>query len=207
MKRVAGGIVLAALLLATGGCMQNQGPRSSGKPALDTSKERDLSYMIEREVDGQPVVVHGDDLEFRNGERFRVRFRPGFKAYIYVANRGSHQDSYHLLFPANGADHDQNPLDKGTATSLPPAPAWLKLDQSPGDEYLTLIASTVPLEEFGNTTEIPREKFDSELTDIERQYQPTSSRRFQDGDWTKYFAARDGDLVLVAKLALRHEKQ
>jgi hypothetical protein len=205
MKRVANGIVLAGLLLATGGCMQNQRPGASGKPALDTSKERDLSYMIEREVDGRPVVMSGDDLEFRSGERFRLRFRPGFKAYIYVANRGSHQDSYHLLFPASEADH--NPLDKGTATSLPASPAWLKLDQSPGDEYLTLIASTMPLEEFEKATEIPREKFDSELTDIERQYQPTSSRRFQDGDWTKYFGARDGDLVLVAKLALQHEKK
>jgi hypothetical protein len=189
-------------LVLAGGCTKPQPPPRTAAPALDTSSEREISYLIEREEQGHTAPAP-EDFQFRSGDRFRFRFRPGFPAYMYVANRGSHQAAYRVLFPA-GEERSRNPLKAGTPVALPIDAEWLRLDESPGNEYLVLIASTVRLSELEQTAEIPRDTFEAQLAGIERRYQPDSSRRFRDGDWTKFFAAREGDLALVVRLALEH---
>ena len=207
MRGFAFGALLTGLLLCAAGCRKDDAPSSASAaahaPVLDLSKERDIAYMIERDDHGKPVATP-EDFRFKSGDRFRLRFRPGFAAYIYVVDRGNHEGTYHVLFPTS-ADRGRNPLAKGTAAVVPGEAEWLKMDQTAGDEYLQLIASTVELPELATGTEIGRDQFDAQMAEIERRYQPTSSRRFRDGDWTKFFAARDGDLALVVRMALRHE--
>ena len=80
------------------------------------------------------------------------------------------------------------------------------MDQTAGDMRISAVDCVDGgLPELGTGTQIGRDQFDAQMAEIERRYQPTSSRRFRDGDWTKFFAARDGDLALVVRMALRHE--
>jgi hypothetical protein len=191
-------------LAVTSGCTKpQQPPPTTAGSALDTSNEREISYSIEREEQGKAVRVP-ETFQFKSGDRFRLRFRPGFSAFVYVANRGKGENSYSVLFPLP-AERSRNPLAVGTEVVLPNDKEWMRFDKVAGNEYLFLIAASkalVDLEQIG--AQIPRDTFESQLAGIERQYQPTSSRRFQDGDLTKFFAAREGDIAIVVRLALQH---
>ena len=71
---------------------------------------------------------------------------------------------------------------------------------------MAMRVSTVALPDLdtgGNS--IPRDQLEGILAGIERQYKPQSSRRFQDADWTKVFAADGGkDIAMVIRLPLKH---
>ncbi len=189
---------LAALAI-TSSCTTTQAPPTSSAPVLDTSSEREISYLIEREDQGKLTPV-SEDFDFKSGDHFRLSLEPGFPAYIYVANRGKGEDTYKMLFPLAG-ENSRNPLPKGKQVALP----TLRFDQTPGNEYFVLVASTVALPAFETGgSDIPREVFEASLAKVERSYRPDSSRRFHDGDKTKFFAARDGNLAIVVRLALAH---
>ena len=190
-------------IAVTAACTKPQQPPASAAPALDNSSEREMSYLIEREDHGKAVPV-SEDFAFKSGDRFRLRFRPGFKAYIYVANRGANEANYKILFPLPD-DHSRNPLAKGQEVALPGDSEWMRFDESPGNEYFVLIASTAALPDIEKAgEEIPRDTFEAHLAKIERIYRPDSSRYFRDANWTKLFAARDGELAIVVRLALAH---
>lgn len=191
-------------MLALTGCSKPQAPPTTSAPAFDNSSERELSYLLEREDQGKATPV-SEDFNFRSGDRFRIRLSPDFPAYVYVANRGAGQSTYQILFP-RASDNVRNPLSKGTSVALPGDTEWFRFDESPGNEYFVLIASTVPLPDIEKAgAQIPRDTFESQLAAIERSYRPDSSRRFQDHNWTKFFAARNGALAIVVRLALQHQ--
>jgi len=191
-------------LLASNACKKPQLPPNGDAPGLHSANERAISYMIERQ-DGDKAKPVPEDFQFQSGDRFRLRFRPGFPAYIYIANRGADQSSYSILFPQS-SNGDHNPLKTGAEVTLPGHQDWLRFDSTPGNENFVVVASTVPLSALDEAgTKIPRDTFETHLTEIEREYRPQSSRRFQDGDWMKFFAAREGDLALVVRLGLQHQ--
>jgi hypothetical protein len=191
-------------LAATNACDKpQQQPPTRTAPGLDNASEREISYLLLREDSGKAVRVP-ETFQFQSGEKFRLRFRPGFPAYIYVANRGKGENSYSVLFPLP-AERSRNPLPAGTAVGVPNDTEWLRFDKVPGNEYFVLIASSVALPDLEKAgAQIGLDTFEAQLANIERQYQPTSSRRFQDGDWTKFFAAREGDIAIVVRLPLQH---
>jgi hypothetical protein len=207
MKRCGQAVVLAVLASLIG-CNHVDPPRSSNSstapsPSLAPTNEREIAYEIDREEQGQPKPV-SEQYDFHSDDRFRIRFRPDFAAYIYVVNRGEHEGSYHVLFPSQN-EQPQNPLGKGVFAAVPSDTDWLRFDKTPGNEFFFLIASTVSLPDFEQSPLIPRDTFDVELAQVERRYQPSSSHRFQDHNLTKFFAARKGDLALVVRLNLQHQ--
>jgi hypothetical protein len=79
------------------------------------------------------------------------------------------------------------------------------LDNRPGIENVVLIASAMPLVEF-NTPEqtIPRDECEDRIALLERDFRPSSSRRFEDKDWTKLFAAKGERTAILLRLPLDH---
>lgn len=162
----------------------------SAPAPVDTSAEREVAYAIEIDQSRGPVRV-GEDWRFHSGDRCRILFRPGFDAYVYVVNRGPRQMAYQMLFPSDRIAA-RNPIPAGSEVRVPGAEtAWLHMDEDAGDENLILIASTAPFAEFdGMAGEVGREDFEAKLAKVERKRRPASSRRFEDKDWVKLFAAR-----------------
>ena len=190
----------AALLT---GCARKE--ETAGPPAVDKSAESEIDYGIELDDSGNTLRVK-EDRAFHSGDRFRFLFRPGFDAYVYLFNRGPGQTSYQALFP-NPRIPVRNPIPSGKSVTVPDADAgWLRMDQRKGEENLVLIASVAVLDEMQPTDgAIGRDEFESRLAQVERRCRPTSSRRFEDKDWVKLFAAREkGDLAIVQRLPLLH---
>jgi hypothetical protein len=193
------------------GCSRKD--ETSGPPAVDKSGESEIAYAIELDDPanpGMPMRVR-EDHEFHSGDRFRFLFQPGFDAYVYLFNRGPGQASYQALFP-NPKIAIPNPIPSGKTVTVPaPDMGWLRMDQRKGEENLVLIASVMPLDEMqadasdGQAGAIGRDDFESRLAQVERRARPSSSRRFEDKDWVKLFAARDkGDVAIVQRLPLLH---
>src|SRR3981081_2819739 len=63
---------------------------------VDRSEELQIAYAIEVEADSKPKRVKEDET-FRSGDGFRFIFKPDFKAYVYVLNRGPHEKAYEIL--------------------------------------------------------------------------------------------------------------
>jgi hypothetical protein len=192
--------------LALAGCARKPDADETGAPpAVDKSAEAEIGYAIELEDSGTAVRVK-EDRRFHSGDRFRFLFRPGFDAHVYLVNRGPGQASYQVLFPSDRIAV-RNPIASGKSVTVPdPDTGWLRMDASHGEENLILIAATAPLEEFsGIGADVGRDEFESKLAAVERRYRPNSSRRFEDGDWVKLFAARGRqDLAIVVRLPLLH---
>jgi hypothetical protein len=172
-------------------------------PALDKSGETDIAYAIEVQQ-GDDAVLVKEDHKFHSGDRFRLLFRPDFDAHIYVVNRGRGQSTYQTIFP-------RRLVEIGTEVRVPGADiggdqGWMRMDAQAGNENLILIAATVPLDELdGMSQEMDREEFEARLATVERKYRPTSSRRFEDKDWVKVFAARGrGEMAIILRLPLEH---
>jgi hypothetical protein len=200
-------ILLPAVALA--GCKLISKTEKADKDAkaqpVDRSEELQIAYAIEVETDGKPKRVREDET-FRSGDGFRFIFKPDFKAYVYVLNRGPHEKAYQILFPNSKISID-NPIEPKKEVAIPGGETWLRMDNRKGDEDLVLIASNVQLPDF-NTTEktIDRDTFDERIAHVERRYRPKSSRRFGDGDWVKVFAAgAKQDVAMVLRVPLRHE--
>ena len=199
--------VLGALigLFGCGGREKERADAKGAPPAVDTSAEKEIAYSIELEQGGELLHV-GDDWQFHSGDRFRLLFRPEFDAYVYVVNRGPAQSAYQMLFP-NPRIALQNPIPAGKEVRVPDSDtAWLHMDNQPGNENLILIAATTPLTELdGMGPNVDRDDFEARLANVERKRRPSSSRRFEDKNWVKLFAARGKeDLAIVLRLPLLH---
>jgi hypothetical protein len=187
------------------GCRQDREGESAAPQVVDKSGEAEIAYAIEFQRGGEALHVN-EDWQFHSGDRFRLLFRPAFGAYIYVVNRGPRQDAYQVLYPSEKISA-QNPIPSGKEVKLPDSDTtWLHMDNEQGDENLILVASTVPLPEFdGLPPSVARDEFESRLASVERKHRPSSSRRFEDKDWVKLFAARGKeDLAIVLRLPLLH---
>jgi len=178
---------------------------STGPPKErnDSSAELQLDYTILLS-DGGAAKRIDEKYHFHGGDRFRVRLRPAFDAHVYILNRGPRQDSYLFLYPSPKIAAE-NPLPANKLATFPSADEWFTLDENPGIENVVLIASPTPLVEF-NTPErtIPRDECEDRIALVERDYRPTSSRRFEDREWTKLFAARGAKTAIVLRLPLDH---
>jgi len=180
-------------------------PESGGPPAVDKSGESEIAYAIELDDSGNPIRVK-EDRAFHSGDRFRFILRPGFDAYVYLFNRGPGQTEFQKLYPSPRIPQ-HNPIPAGKEVVVPdPDTGWLRMDKSKGEENLVLIASVAALDEMqAPDSTIGRDEFESRLAKVERRYRPSSSRRFEDKDWVKLFAAREkGDLAIVQRLPLLH---
>ncbi len=181
------------------------GGKDGGRPGegLDMSGELELDYAILLDDDGAERRID-EKRRLRDNDRFRVQLKPGFAAHVYLLNRGTVQPHYTFLYP-NPKISRENPLEAGRAVTLPGGSEWFTLDKASGVENLVLIASPVALVEF-NTPErtIPRDECEARLALVERDYRPKSSRRFEDRDWVKLFAARGAKTAFVLRLPLDH---
>lgn len=203
-------LAAAALALSTGGCGRDQvAEKTTVPPAPERPAESAIAYAIQiqgsNEAATDPAFV-GEDRKFASGDRLRFVFRPEFDAHLYLVNRGPRQSVYQVLFPSERiALH--NPIPSGQKLSIPDASGWLRLDAEPGDENLILVASTAAIPEFdGLGPTVDRDDYESRLAQVERRSRPRSSRRFEDGDWVKLFAARGKEnLAIVLRIPLLHE--
>jgi len=174
-------------------------------PAAEKSDEKQIDYSIELEDGGKAVKVK-ETRQFRSGERFRFRFKPGFESHIYLLHRGPGESFWSVLFPNRKIDI-KNPIHSGTVVTIPDEQTgWLRIDDRKGNEHLVMIAATTPLQEFAvESNRISRDDFEDRIADVERLFRPTSSRRFEDDGWVKLFAAGPADkLAIVLTLPLMH---
>jgi uncharacterized protein DUF4384 len=174
-------------------------------PATAKAEEKQIDYCLELDDPSGPRKVK-ESRQFRSGERFRFRFRPGFESHIYLLNRGPGENSWTVLFP-NPRIEIKNPIHAGNIVTIPDKDTgWLRIDERKGNEHLVLIAATDPLEEFAVATgRVSRDDFEDRIANIERLYRPASSRRFEDDQWVKLFAAGPSDkLAIVLSLPLLH---
>jgi len=84
-----------------------------------------------------------DEMTLYSGDELKLFISPGCPCFIYVL----HQDQtgeFTVLFPAGGSFGDAPP-PIGSMHYIPPAQAWLRLDEAGGTERVYLIASTTRL--------------------------------------------------------------
>ncbi len=211
MNRRAFPAALAAGLLAScempfGGAKEadNKKDTKSAPPAEAVQPpELQLDYALFLDDRGAERRID-EKYRFQGDDRFRVKFRPGFAAHVYLLNRPASSPSYQFLYP-NPKIELSNPLDAGRVVTLPGRDLWYTIDGKKGIENLVLVAAAYPLVEF-NTPErtIPRDECEDRLALVERDFRPSSSRRFEDKEWTKLFAARGAKTVIVLRMPLDH---
>jgi hypothetical protein len=203
--------VLAAMFSVSACNRSAAGPRAnpaggSGLPndATAQTPELQLDYAILLKDSGGAKRIN-EKYHFQNGDRFQLELRPAFAAHVYLLNRGPKQGSDQFLYPSPKISIE-NPLEPNKAITLPGGDEWFTIDSQAGVENVTLIAADHPVVEF-NTPErsIARDEFENRLSLIERDYRPTSSRRFEDKEWVKLFAAGDPRTVIVMRLPLDHQ--
>ena len=187
----------------TDGKGDGKAPGGPPKESPQSTAELRLDYAIILDSNGTTKRV-SDKNHFESGDRFRIDVKPSFPAHLYLLNRGPRQANYTFLYPNDKTAWD-NPLQPDRIVSLPGGQDWFQMDSKAGVESLTLLAAAFPLEEF-NTPEksIPRDEFEERLALVERDYRPASSRRFEDKDWVKLFAAREAKTVILLRLPLDH---
>jgi hypothetical protein len=208
----------AFLALFPVGCKNSRGEappaavRSAPPEGLGGAPELQLDYSIVLNDNGTGRRV-GEKYHFRSGDQFRIEVRPAFAAYVYLLNRGPREANYAFLFPA--PKEFENALPQNRVIALPRASEWFTLDNKPGVENVLLIASAHSVMEF-NTPErsIQRDEFEDRIALVERDGRPASSRRFEDQDWVKVFAAPSSRMaspqnapdktVIVLRLPLDH---
>jgi Domain of unknown function (DUF4384) len=196
----------AVLLLTACNRRQQAAVSAASKDAppeeLSSAPELQLDYSILLEDGGRERRI-GEKFHFHSGDRFRIALRPAFAAHVYLLNRGPLKNEYTFLYPE--PKEFGNPLTPNRAITLPSSTEWYQLDGKPGVENVVLIASASPVVEF-NTPErsIARDEFDDRIALVERDDRPSSSRRYEDGDWVKMFAASGDKTVMVLRLPLDH---
>jgi hypothetical protein len=207
MRLRRGSIAILAVVLLVGCSRVKESDKRDSSPAprerSDAAAELQLDYRILLDDNGEAKRVT-EKYHFHGGDRFRIELRPAFSADVYMVNRGPRQANYSFLFPTRKISLE-NPLPEKQAVTLPGGSEWYVLDNRPGIENVVLIASTMPLVEF-NTPEqtIPRDECEDRIALLERDYRPASSRRFEDRDWTKLFAAKGERTAILLRLPLDH---
>ena len=214
---IAGGLGLAACSGGGGdkAAASKDGTAELPLPPVEKSGESELAYAIEVRTDGGADAPNTgmvrEDRRFRSGDKFRLIFRPEFAAHVWVVARGPRQSTYQVLFPSERASL-KNPIAAGEKVTVPDEDSgWMRMDNQPGEENLVVVASTATLTEFaGMGSTVEREDFEARLAEVERRHRPSSSRRFEDGEWVKLFAARGSgakgeQLAIVVRLPLLHE--
>ena len=126
MKGLAG--VLSFALLVFSLCPAGAAEQSSFRYAL-LSKQADDTLIV---IDDGAVMHSGDPL--------KINFEVPASAWFYVCHRSSQKD-YSLLYSSKA---DDNPGDQPIFSTL----GWLTLDQNPGTEIFTLIASPIRLSQL-----------------------------------------------------------
>ena len=210
-------LVMMAVAAITAGCRDESRPPTVGptkrlsegasktdaKTQIKPVGEKELAYSIELQQSGSSQRVR-ESHPFRSHDGFRLLIRPGFPAYLYLLNRGARGSRFRLLFPSEAVTL-RNPLPAGQQATVPNDPKWMRMDQNPGEENFIIVASTIALPELNRSPYFDRDHLEGTLADIERRYRPQSSRRFEDGDWVKIFAADGGkDIALVLRIPLKH---
>lgn len=172
--------------------------------AIKPTGEKEFAYTIELQQPGGSKRVRENYL-FRSGDGFRVLFKPGFTTYIYLFNRGPRGGRFQRLFPSKFVKLS-NPVRSGEDAAIPDDPKiWMRLDQHAGEENFIIVASTIALPELEGSPSIAPDRPEYALANTQRRYAPQSSRRFEDGDWVKIFAADGGkDVALILRVPLKH---
>lgn len=183
-----------------------------GKPGQTTpppakitpTGEKQFAYTIEVMGDNSTQRVR-EDYAFHGGDRFRFLIKPGFSAYVYMLDRGTGESKYTVLFPLSN-ELTENPIKPDVEQPVPgDATSWMAMNEKPGEEDFILIVSTVPLLDFTNKSSMSNDDCERAIATVERMYHPPSSRRFEDGDLVKFFAADPGhDIAMVLRLPLKH---
>ena len=164
-------------------------------------------YGIELEDRGELRRVT-EDFPFRSGDRFRFVMESGFRAHLYLFNRGSGDRTYTRLFPRDSAD-DRRALPPGREMRAPLGDGWYRMDTETGIEQLVLVVATAPLGELGIDLDAGRgaNAFEQRLGELERAYRPLRLGRAQAGDDVELVAEHGvGETALVVRIPLRHEE-
>lgn len=181
-------------------------PKAGVKDAstLKTVGEKEFAYAMElQEPNGSRRVR--EDHTFRSRDGFRIWFKAGFPAHVYLLNRGQRESRFRLLFPSPAVSL-RNPLRSGEEVVIPNDPkTWMRMDRNSGEENFVIVAATIALVELEKSRGMGRDEVEGILADIQRRYGTQTSRRFEDGDWVKIFAADGGkEMALVLRIPLKH---
>lgn len=102
-----------------------------------------LLYWIELIRNGQKVKVSNKH-QFISGDRIRFHVKPNIDGYAYILLSSGSRGEQSVLFPAEGAG-DNNRVQAGKDYELP-ADGYLKFDNNPGTEKVTLLLSRAKID-------------------------------------------------------------
>lgn len=137
---------------------QNSNGHSAGKPGV--------KFWIERERSGRHEIVPSNTV-FRNGDRVKFHFTVNYPAYVAVLNNAS-TGRVQLLYPYAGTSARVKP---SVRQSVPKGEFWFSFDDNPGEERLTFLMSTRPIE---NLDQFVR-KAGTRKSSAERDLSPSNS--------------------------------
>ena len=127
------------LYLDYGGGNSNRPPRPNGNSAATGLPGTRVEIELLR--DGKRKFVK-PNYKFKSGDRIRLRLTTNFEGYISLLNIGS-TGRVNALFPYPGADDRTRPA---ADVQIPKADDWIRFDDNPGTEVLTVIMSRRPID-------------------------------------------------------------
>jgi hypothetical protein len=111
-----------------------------GLCSTGAADESSFRYALLGKQDDGTLVVIDDGAVMRSGDQLKLNFEFPGTAWFYVCYRSSQSD-YSLLYSSHA---ENNPDDQPVFSTL----GWLALDQNPGKESFTLVASPIRLDQL-----------------------------------------------------------
>jgi hypothetical protein len=133
MRRLAG--ILSTALLVFSLC-----PAGAADQTAGAAGQSSFRYALLGKQDDGTLVVIDDGAVMRSGDLLKLNFEFPGDAWFYVCYRSSQSD-YSLLYSSHA---ENNPDDQPVFSTL----GWLALDQNPGTESFTLVASPIRLSQL-----------------------------------------------------------
>lgn len=109
--------------------------------APDGNMNNGLVYSVELHRPGQEPKLVDNTVEFASGDRFRLQLRSNFNGYAYVVLSRGTTGKQDTLFPPPG----QNNYIEREKKYVVPYEGFLRFDDNPGKEYVTVMLSRQPI--------------------------------------------------------------
>jgi hypothetical protein len=149
MKRLITTALLGSILAATAPCLAADDARGLYVEQLKkptASINTGVSYWLELKRAGKITHV-SNRTKFHSGDRLRVFVKPNFNGYAYILMMQSSEGEHSVLFPTS--KFPDNKVRAGREIALPVGTdggnAWLKFDNTPGNEVVRIIVSRKPI--------------------------------------------------------------
>jgi hypothetical protein len=124
----------------TGRYQKKPSPPKQVEPVPAPTGLPGTKVTIELQRDGKTSEV-APNYQFRSGDRIRLRMQTNFEGYVSLVNVGS-SGTVQTLYPADGI---ARPIYPSRDFLVPESGVWIKFDDTPGVELLTVVMSSKPL--------------------------------------------------------------